>query len=132
MALQQLSDIYLATTITPGEKPGPNQLELGELAFNAADRLGFLGLGGGAYHEFTLGGGAAPGAGGITQGPAAPAAPVRGDVWVDTSGTGLPKLNIYDGASWAVLAWPDGVSIVNRPAPNQAELEVGTIDMGTF
>ena len=63
MALQQLQDIYLATTITPGEKPAANQLQLGELAFNAADRLGFLGLGGGLYHEFALGGGS--GGGGI-------------------------------------------------------------------
>ena len=70
MALQQLQDIYLATTVTPGEKPAAGQLQLGELAFNAAERLGFLGTGNGAYYEFPLGGGgggpAFPGVDGVT------------------------------------------------------------------
>ena len=62
VALQQLQDIYLATTVTPGEKPGPAQLQLGELAFNVADQLMFVGTGGGAYItvDLTASGGGTP------------------------------------------------------------------------
>ena len=106
MALQQLQDIYLATTVTPGEKPAANQLQLGELAFNAADRLGFLGTGDGAYYEFPLGGGPAAG-GTVTQGPVAPATPQQGHIWVNTT-PNPPELNLWGGAGWVTVP-PDGV-----------------------
>ena len=131
MALQQLQDLYLATTVTPGEKPAANQLQLGELAFNAADRLGFLGLGGGLYYEFPLGGGGGgPAAGGaVTQGPVAPALPTRGDIWVNTTPT-PPELNIWNGVGWTVLAKPDGVTLISNPV--SGVLQADTLDMGIF
>ena len=128
VALQQLQDLYLATTTTPGEKPAADQLQLGELAFNAADRLGFLGIGGGAYYEFPLGG--APAAGGtVTHGPVAPATPARGDIWVDTAQT-PPELKLWGGAGWVVLAKPDGVTVIANPATGV--LQVNELDMGQF
>ena len=62
MALQALEDIYLMSTTVAGERPGANQLQLGEVAFNVTDQLMFVGKGGGAYITVSLIGG---GGGGI-------------------------------------------------------------------
>ena len=132
MALQQLQDLYLATTVTPGEKPAANQLQLGELAFNAVDRLGFLGTGGGSYYEFALGGAAPAGAGSVTHGPTPPAAPLRGDIWVDTTpvAPAPPELKLWGGTSWVVLAKPDGVTLITNPTTGV--LQADHLDMGVF
>ena len=134
MALQQLQDLYLATTTTPGEKPAANQLQLGELAFNAADRLGFLGTGNGTYYEFPLGGGGGGRAAGgaVTQGPVAPATPQQGHIWVNTTpvAPNPPELNVWNGTSWVVLAKPDGVTVIANPTTGV--LQANELDMGQF
>ena len=52
------------STTVPGEVPTATQLQLGEVAFNVADQLMFVGTGGGAYITVDLtatgGGGGTP------------------------------------------------------------------------
>ena len=129
MALQQLQDIYLATTTTPGEKPAAGQLQLGELAFNAADRLGFLG----------------PGVACTTSsrwvvrprwwraGHAWPCGACAADAGRHLGGHHAhrpPELNIWNGVGWVVLAKPDGVTLISNPVTGV--LQADTLDMGIF
>lgn len=135
--LQTVQDIYLATSTVAGVTPTSGMMQLGEIAFNTADQLMFVGTGNGAYITVPLtgglgGGGAPTTTSGLQIGGAAPATPARGELWVDTTNPSpaIPEVKIWNGATWTVLATPDGSTIVRDAVTG--ELKADHLDMGVM
>lgn len=129
MPLDRKSTIQVLYSTTTGNKPTPTDLELGELAVNAADgelyfrgsddSLKTIGSGGGveSFNGLT---GAVEGVSsvngrtgdvdvvtGYTSGPDTPSSANTGDFWLDTS---AGDLFFYDGSSFVQISGVDGVT----------------------
>ena len=115
--------VQLPHSDTPGDVPVAADLADGELAVNVADLALYVKDATGVVQKLS---GDAP----VTRGGTAPAAPVRGDLWIDISGAGDPQLKIYSGAAWVLPMLLDGVTL-DATGANGA-VQFVQADAGTF